>query len=153
MATRQLKQGDILLDKAEALVNTVNCVGVMGRGIALQFKNRFPENFVSYAAACKRKEVVPGKMHVYSTGKESPRFIINFPTKRHWREPSLLKDIEDGLLALVAEIKARGIKSIAIPPLGCGLGGLDWHIVRPLIQKRLGELQDVDIFIYEPLEY
>lgn len=120
-------QGDILKCEAEALVNTVNCVGVMGRGIALQFKRMFPENFKAYAAACKRREVRPGRMFVFETGQLTPpRYIINFPTKRHWRGKSRMDDIESGLVALVAVIRARGIRSIAIPPLGSGLGGLDW---------------------------
>ncbi len=112
------KKGNLLAEEAEALVNTVNCVGVMGRGIALQFKNVYPENFKAYAAACRREEVVPGKMFVYETGRlTNPRYIINFPTKRHWREQSRLQDIKSGLQDLVGEIRSRGITSIAIPPL------------------------------------
>src|SRR6201987_4374327 len=123
----ELTQGDILNASVEALVNTVNCVGVMGRGIALQFRKAFPENFKAYEAACKRKEVVPGRMFVYETGLlTGPRFVINFPTKRHWKGKSRIKDIEAGLVALAREVKDRGIRSIAVPPLGCGLGGLDW---------------------------
>ena len=122
--------GDILKANAEALVNTVNCVGVMGRGIALQFKNAFPENFAAYAKACQKKEVIPGKMFVYRTGTLiTPYFIINFPTKRHWRGKSLLEDIETGLLDLAGVIRHYGIRSIAIPPLGSGLGGLDDALV------------------------
>ena len=121
-------QGDMLKCEAEALVNTVNCVGVMGRGIAVQFKKMFPENFAAYAAACKRKEVQPGRMFVFETDELTfPRIIINFPTKRHWRGKSRIEDIESGLMALVATIRERGICSVAIPPLGSGLGGLDWH--------------------------
>jgi len=131
-------QRDILRADAEALVNTVNCVGFMGRGIAAQFKRAFPENFKSYETACKRKEVMPGKMHVFVTGQlTNPRFIINFPTKRHWRGKSRIEDIDSGLKALVKEVQERNIKSIAVPPLGCGLGGLDWQDVRPRIERAL----------------
>lgn len=144
-------RGDILRSEAEALVNTVNCVGVMGRGIALQFKNRFPENFNAYATACKRSEVQPGRMFVFDTGQLTPpRYIINFPTKRHWRGKSRMEDIDDGLVALVATIRARGIRSIAIPPLGSGLGGLDWPQVKPRIEAALRSLDDVQVIIFEP---
>jgi len=116
--------GDILKCEADALVNTVNCVGVMGRGIALQFKNAFPENFRAYETACKLGAVQPGQMFVYETGQLTPpRFIINFPTKRHWRGKSRIEDIEAGLVDLVGVIRDKGIRSIAIPPLGAGLGG------------------------------
>lgn len=142
--------GDILNDRADAIVNTVNCVGVMGRGIALQFKKAWPKNFEAYAAACKQDEVQPGRMFVYETGRLSPpRFIINFPTKRHWRGKSRLEDIESGLEDLRRVIAELGIESIAIPPLGSGLGGLDWPDVRSRIEASLGELE-VEIRIYEP---
>jgi O-acetyl-ADP-ribose deacetylase (regulator of RNase III) len=145
------KTGDILAEDAEALVNTVNCVGIMGRGIALQFKNRFPENFKAYETACKRQTVRPGKMFVFETGTLTfPRYIINFPTKRHWRGKSRLADIEAGLAALSDEIRARGIVSIALPPLGCGLGGLDWAQVRPLIDKALASFPDLKTTVFEP---
>ena len=145
------KTGDILTEDAEAIVNTVNCIGVMGRGIALQFKNAFPANFKSYAAACKREEVQPGRMFVFETGGlTNPKFIINFPTKRHWRGESRMEDIESGLKALTDAIKEKGIQSIAIPPLGSGLGGLDWSQVRSKIEETLKELQDVQAIIYEP---
>jgi O-acetyl-ADP-ribose deacetylase (regulator of RNase III) len=144
--------GDILRADADALVNTVNCVGIMGRGIALQFKNAFPANFKAYAAACKQEEVQPGRMFVFSTSKFKPRYIINFPTKRHWRGKSRIEDITAGLKALTDEIGSRGIRSIAIPPLGSGLGGLDWKDVRPLIEEALGGLQDVEVVVYEPTE-
>lgn len=145
------RRGDILSAEAEALVNTVNCVGVMGRGIALQFKRTYPLNFKAYVAACKRGEIQPGRMFVFETGElTNPRYIINFPTKRHWRGKSRVSDIESGLQALVAEIGNRGIRSIAIPPLGSGLGGLDWREVRPLIEHALASLNGVQIFVYEP---
>ena len=146
------KSGDILKEETEALVNTVNCVGIMGRGIALQFKKRFPDNFKTYAAACKREEVQPGKMFVFDTGEKliNPRYIINFPTKRHWRGASRIADIESGLDALAAEIRRHKIQSLAIPPLGSGLGGLDWSQVRPLIETALQSLDDVQVIVYEP---
>ena len=147
----KLTEGNVLEAGTEALVNTVNTVGVMGKGIALQFKRAFPENFTFYERACERGEVEPGRMLVFETGWVSPpRYIINFPTKRHWRSPSRLEDVESGLQALVEEIKTRGIRSIAIPPLGCGNGGLDWKEVRPLIEQALAPLQDVDIRLYSP---
>jgi O-acetyl-ADP-ribose deacetylase (regulator of RNase III) len=142
--------GDILTAPAEALVNTVNCVGIMGRGIALQFKNSFPRNFKAYAAACSRGEVQPGNMFTTETGEFSPKWIINFPTKRHWRGKSRLEDIESGLKALRQEILLKDIKSIAIPPLGSGLGGLEWNGVRSRIEHALADLSAVDILVYEP---
>lgn len=149
----QFKKGDLLKEDAEALVNTVNCVGIMGRGVALQFKNAFPENFKAYAAACKRAEVQPGMMFVYETRKlTAPRWIINFPTKRHWRGKSRLEDIEAGLAALVQVIRENDIRSIALPPLGSGLGGLDWRQVRTLIEKNLGDLPGVSVTVFEPGE-
>jgi O-acetyl-ADP-ribose deacetylase (regulator of RNase III) len=147
----EYKTGDILTEDAEALVNTVNCVGIMGRGIALQFKNAFPENFKSYVAACKHDEVQPGRMFVFETGQlTNPRYIINFPTKRHWRGKSRVEDIDAGLAALVKEIRSRNIRSIAIPPLGTGLGGLDWSEVRPRIEAALREFSDVKVVLFEP---
>ncbi len=146
-------QGNILAADAEALVNTVNCVGIMGRGIALQFKNVFPENFKSWLAACKRNEVMPGKMFAFETGAlTNPHYIINFPTKRHWKGKSRMEDIDAGLVALADEIKARNIRSIAVPALGSGLGGLRWNDVRPRIEAALRELSDVKVIIFEPDE-
>lgn len=145
------KTGDIFREKADAIVNTVNCVGVMGRGIALQFKKRFPENFKIYETACKRKEVVPGKMFVHETGSMfGPQYVINFPTKRHWRGASRIEDIESGLQDLAEVIAMLNIKSIALPPLGCGLGGLDWHEVRARIESTLSQLSNVEIIVFEP---
>lgn len=147
----ELTHGDILRSEAEALVNAVNCVGVMGRGLALQFKRAFPANFTAYAAACKRDEVQPGRMFVVETGQlTSPRFIVNFPTKRHWKAASRIEDIDAGLDALIADVKRRGIKSIAVPPLGCGLGGLDWADVRPRIERAFANLPDVRVLVYQP---
>jgi O-acetyl-ADP-ribose deacetylase (regulator of RNase III) len=147
----EITHGDILTADTEALVNTVNCVGVMGRGIALQFRKGYPENFKVYQAACEREEVRPGKMLVFETGLlTGPRYIVNFPTKRHWKGKSQMRDIEAGLPSLIEEIKRRGIRSIAIPPLGCGLGGLDWNEVRPKIVHALESLPDVRVLLFEP---
>src|SRR5580700_10013859 len=147
----EFKRGDILEANADALVNTVNCVGIMGRGIALQFKNAFVDNFKAYAAACRRQEVQPGRMFVFERHElGNPKYIINFPTKRHWRGKSRIDDIEAGLQALAGEILSRKIKSIAIPPLGSGLGGLDWRQVRARIEQYLGDLDDVQITVFEP---
>lgn len=147
----EYRTGDILQADAEALVNTVNCVGVMGRGIALQFKNAYPKNFQAYEKACAREEVQPGRMFVFETGQlTNPKYIINFPTKRHWRGKSRVEDIETGLKALAEEIRKRQIRSVAVPPLGSGLGGLDWRDVRPRIEKALSDLEDVRIIVFEP---
>jgi O-acetyl-ADP-ribose deacetylase (regulator of RNase III) len=148
----EFTSGDILKCEADALVNTVNCVGVMGRGIALQFKKFFPENFEAYAVACRHEAVQPGRMFVYETGQLGlPRFIINFPTKRHWRGRSRIEDIDAGLEDLVGVIRSKGIRSIAIPPLGSGLGGLDWDgEVRPRVERALETLKDVRVFVFEP---
>jgi len=147
----EYRTGNMFDDEAEALVNTVNCVGVMGRGIALQFKQRFPENFKEYAKACKLGSIVPGRMFVYDSAQMfGPRWIFNFPTKRHWRGASRMEDIEAGLDDFVKQIAERGVKSVVIPPLGCGLGGLDWREVRPLIAKKLESLPDVRFIVHEP---
>jgi O-acetyl-ADP-ribose deacetylase (regulator of RNase III) len=148
----EYKIGDILDEDAEALVNTVNCVGFMGRGISLQFKKTWPENYKAYAAACRRREVQPGRMFVFETGRlTNPRYIINFPTKRHWRGKSRMEDIEAGLNALVAEIQQRKIFSIAIPPLGAGLGGLAWPEVQIRIERAMCDLPDVRVIVFEPM--
>lgn len=146
----EYKSGNILEEKAEALVNTVNCVGFMGRGIALQFKKAWPENYKAYAAACRKQRVRPGRMFVFETGQlANPRYIINFPTKRHWRGKARVEDIEAGLKALVAEIRRRKIRSVALPPLGAGLGGLEWADVRASIERALSELSDVQFVVFE----
>jgi O-acetyl-ADP-ribose deacetylase (regulator of RNase III) len=147
-----ITHGDLLRqDDVDAIVNTVNCVGVMGKGIALQFKNKWPGNFDFYHAACKAGRVAPGKMLVFDAGAYAqPHYIINFPTKDHWRGSSKLSFIEDGLVDLVAHIQALGIRSIAIPPLGCGNGGLDWADVKPLIVQAFASLPEVDIRLFEP---
>ena len=143
-------QGDILRDESEAVVNTVNCVGVMGRGIALQFRNAYPANFRAYAKACQKGGVQLGQMFVQETGELAPRYIINFPTKRHWRGRSRMEDIDAGLKALVDTLRAKHIRSVAIPPLGSGLGGLAWNEVQPRIVAALSELPEVRVTIYEP---
>ena len=146
-----LIQGNILEADAEALVNTVNCVGVMGKGIALQFKQRFPKNFEFYERECKDGNVRPGRMSVFATGSMvNPKYIINFPTKRHWRGKSRIEDIESGLVDLIVQVKRLGIKSIALPPLGCGNGGLAWTDVRPVIQDAFAQVPGVRMILYEP---
>ena len=144
-------KGNFLEANAEALVNTVNCVGIMGKGIALQSKKAFPDNYEAYAQACKKGEVRPGRMFVYETKRMlNPKYIINFPTKRHWIGRSRYEDIESGLQALVVEARGRRIRSMAIPPLGCGSGGLDWAIIRPMIEHALSMLPDVEVHLYAP---
>lgn len=144
--------GNILKAKAEALVNTVNCVGVMGKGIALQFKKAFPEAYFNhYQTACRHQEVEPGKVHIWETGNLfNPRYIINFPTKKHWKGRSRYEYIEAGLQSLISELSRLGIQSVAIPPLGCGLGGLKWEKVRQMIEEAFSGLPNVDVFLYEP---
>lgn len=145
------KRGNLLAADVDALVNTVNTVGVMGKGIALQFKRAFPEMFKDYARAAKRDELALGKMHVWATEQLSgPRYVINFPTKGHWRSASRLDDIATGLDALRRTIMELGIRSIALPPLGCGQGGLQWSDVEPLIREKLGGLEGVDVLVFPP---
>lgn len=147
----EYSKGNLLVADAEALVNTVNCVGYMGKGIALQFKQAFPANFKAYEKACRADEVKPGHMFIFETGSMvNPRYIINFPTKRHWRGNSRLEDIESGLKALIEDVKRLGIRSIAVPPLGSGLGGLDWNVVRPMIEQAFADLPDVQVLLYGP---
>jgi O-acetyl-ADP-ribose deacetylase (regulator of RNase III) len=147
----ELMKGDILKADAQALVNTVNCVGIMGRGIALQFRKAFPENFKAYKSACDKELLHPGHMLVYDLNRfENPKYVINFPTKRHWKGKSKIEDIQCGLKALVEEVNQHKIRSIAIPPLGCGLGGLKWHQVKPMIRKAFENLADVHVLLYEP---
>lgn len=143
--------GDLLSAETDALVNTVNTVGVMGKGIALQFKKRFPGNFKAYAAACKAEQVQLGRMFVYDSGSmvTKPRWIINFPTKAHWRSRSRLEDVATGLDDLARVIVELGITSIAVPPLGCGHGGLRWSDVEPLIHEKLGGV-DAEVLVYPP---
>jgi len=143
--------GNLLEADAEAYVNTVNTVGVMGKGIALQIRQAFPEVFDEYRRAVKRREVQPGRMHVVATGNvTNPRFVINFPTKEHWRGKARLEFIREGLVDLVRVLKQHRIRSVAVPPLGCGSGGLRWSQVRPLIVSALEGLEDVRVLLYAP---
>lgn len=143
-------QGNLLEARAEALVNTVNTVGVMGKGIALMFKERFDENYRRYAAACKAKEVRTGKMFVTPVHElDGPRWIVNFPTKQHWRAPSRMEWVADGLQDLRRFLVEQQIKSVAIPPLGAGNGGLEWAEVREQVERILGDL-DIEILVFEP---
>ena len=147
----ELTTGNLLEASAEALVNTVNTVGVMGKGIALQFRQEFPRNYELYRSACKRGEVVPGKMFVVPTERlDNPKYIINFPTKRDWKSRSRVEDIEAGLVDLVDTIRREGIGSIAVPPLGCGNGGLNWAEVRPRILHALAAVPEVRVMLFEP---
>ncbi|HEX5199628.1 MAG TPA: macro domain-containing protein [Actinoplanes sp.] len=144
-------RGNLLTADVDALVNTVNTVGVMGKGIALQFKRAFPANFRAYRAACARGEVRLGEVWVFDTGVIGPRrYIINFPTKDHWRNSSKLSDIVDGLESLVAAVRELGVRSLAIPALGCGNGGLDWADVRPIIERACARMTGVRAVIYPP---
>jgi len=148
----EFTKGNLLEARADALVNTVNTVGVMGKGVALMFKEAFPDNFKAYEAACKRNAVQVG--HMFVTERQDllgpPKFIINFPTKEHWRYPSKLEWIDAGLEDLKRVVLEKRIRSIAIPPLGSGNGGLDWTDVRPRIEKALGDLPDVRVIVFEP---
>ena len=147
----KLQKGDILRSDAQALVNTVNCVGIMGKGLALQFKKAFPENFKFYARACEHGEVHLGSMLVYDLNRMTgPRYIINFPTKQHWKNQSRLGDIEAGLKDLVKTVRDLHIQSIAIPPLGCGLGGLNWSDVRARIEAAFRAVPELDVSLFEP---
>jgi O-acetyl-ADP-ribose deacetylase (regulator of RNase III) len=153
-------KGNLLEAKTEALVNAVNCVGVMGKGIALQFRREFSEDyFKDYKRACQSGELAIGKVHVYElktpkfdapVSAFSPRFIVNFPTKNHWREQSRITDIESGLQSLVEAIKENEIKSMAMPALGCGLGGLDYAEVKPLIEEAFVHLPNVKVLLFVP---
>ncbi|GAA4977810.1 macro domain-containing protein [Pseudonocardia tropica] len=144
--------GNLLQDDVEALVNTVNTVGVMGKGVALQFKQAFPANYKAYRAACHRGEVRLGRMFVWDSGQLGPRrYIVNFPTKGHWRSASQLSDVRDGLNDLVRVLGDLEIASIALPALGCGNGGLRWDDVRPLIEDTLGPL-DMEVIVHPPAD-
>ena len=146
-------QGDIFAAGTDAVVNAVNTVGVMGKGLALQFKHAYPEMFVEYQSWCRAGELRVGKMHVWERSVEfgGPRLIINFPTKRHWRDPSRVEDIQAGLDELAVVVGEWEVRSIAIPALGCGLGGLEWSEVELLIVAAMEPLtDDLDIFVYRP---
>lgn len=142
-------QGDIFQSPAQVLTNTVNCVGVMGKGVALEFKNRYRGLFEDYKALCDKRAVVPGKPYLWENDRVQ---ILNFPTKRHWKDNSRLDDIEAGLKYLADNYAKMGIDSIAMPALGCGNGGLQWSNVQPLIDKYLGSILDLDVYVYQPLQ-
>ncbi|MDD5482449.1 MAG: macro domain-containing protein [Kiritimatiellae bacterium] len=139
--------GNILQSKAQTLVNTVNCIGVMGKGIALEFKKKFPEMFDDYLKKCEHGEVKPGVPYIFKT--LFPPQIVNFPTKDHWKSASKITDIEKGLNFLLAHYKEWGITSLAIPPLGCGNGQLEWRIVGPLIYKYIRQM-DIPVEMFAP---
>ena len=146
------RQKDILCCSAEALVNPVNCVGTMGKGLALQFKISFPKNFYAYGKMCRTGRIRIGEVFIFALDDEDQpqRFIINFPTKRDWRDASKLQEIQAGLEDLVRKVVDFKIGSIAVPALGCGLGGLDWHDVKPLIVQAFEPLTDVKLILFEP---
>ena len=148
----EMTAGDLLENKdVEALVNTVNIFGVMGKGIALQFRKKYPKMFIEYKKACQNNELKMGEMYIYDLGEnQKPRYIINFPTKRHWREKSKLEYIKSGLINLVKTARNLNIKSVAIPALGCKNGGLSWGQVRPYIQTVFKKTEDIKAIIYEP---
>ena len=142
------KDGDIFKDTSEAIINAVNCVGVMGKGIALKFKEKYPDNYIMYKAACNRKEVKIGKMFIY---KESNKTIINFPTKQHWHNDSKIEYIKEGLKDLVKALQSLNIESVAMPAIGCGNGGLSWDIVKKTIKEYLSDV-DMSIIVYNPVD-
>lgn len=143
------KTGNIFNSSAQVITNTVNCVGVMGKGLALAYKKQFPEMFEDYKARCSENMVKPGVPYLWENDSVQ---ILNFPTKRHWKQNSLLNDIEMGLKYLSKNYRDMGISSLALPPLGCGLGGLNWADVKNLINKYLGPLEDLDVYVYESTE-
>lgn len=148
----ELTQGNLLEAQVDALINTVNTEGVMGKGIALQFKQAYPEMFKAYVKACAAGEVRLGRVHVFDLGGlvGGPRWIINFPTKGHWKAHSRLADIDAGLEDLLVQIRRLGIRSVAVPPLGCGHGGLDWADVRPRIETAFASAPEITVALYPP---
>lgn len=157
--TLEFKKGNLFESHDEAIVNTVNCVGVMGKGIALQYKNLFPENYTEYKKQCSQKNIVPGKMFVYEYKTEDlftehkPQFIINFPTKDHWRAKSKIEYVEQGLDDFINVITQKNIRSISMPAIGCGNGGLEWSNVKKIIVRKLSELDEITVNVYEPKDY
>jgi O-acetyl-ADP-ribose deacetylase (regulator of RNase III)/uncharacterized protein YwgA len=150
------KQGDMFGTRADAIVNTVNCVGVMGKGVALEFKRRWPENYEEYRELCQRKALRPGKVFVHRNSdmldRENWDFLINFPTKDHWKQKSKIEYVDKGLDDFLVKVRNLGIRSVVLPPLGCGNGGLDWTDVKALIMRKLSSVDDVEFFIFEPAE-
>ncbi|WP_299461601.1 macro domain-containing protein [uncultured Microscilla sp.] len=150
MAITFKKAGSLFDENVAAIVNPVNTVGVMGKGLALEFKKRFPKNYELYRTACKSDEVCTGQMFVTHTGN-TPGIIVNFPTKQHWRGKSKLAYVSEGLDDLAKVIATEKVASIALPPLGCGYGGLAWAEVKPLIEEKLAEVaNDVEVIVFEP---
>lgn len=145
----EIGRGNLLTADVDALVNTVNTTGVMGKGLALQFKRAFPEVFRDYERACRAGEVEIGRMHVVER-LASPRLIVNFPTKKHWRGASKLAYVEAGLEDLIRVLRERAVTSVAVPPLGCGLGGLQWSDVEPRIRAAFAQLPDARVLLYPP---
>lgn len=152
--TLTFKTGDLFKEPAEAIVNTVNCVGVMGKGVALEVKRRWPDNFKAYRRLCDQGLLRPGRMYVHEEGDmlSGRRFLINFPTKDHWRDPSRLEYIEEGLVDLVAQVERLGIRTVVMPPLGCTNGGLDWAVVKALLTDRLSTTRDTEFVVFEPTD-
>ncbi|WP_434743019.1 macro domain-containing protein [Micromonospora sp. SH-82] len=149
-----ISNGDLLTADAEALVNAVNTVGVMGKGIALQFKDAHPANYESYRTACAAKRVRLGEMHVFDSATPGPRrYVINFPTKGHWRANSQATDIQAGLTDLVRVVRERRIASVAVPALGCGNGLLEWDRVRPMIEHAFADLPDIRVLLFPPPQH
>ena len=148
--TIAFKQGNLLTEPVDVLVCPVNCVGVMGKGLALQFKRQFPDNFRAYRQACRDGVLRPGRVLSVPTGQPLPRYVINLPTKRHWRNPSRLDDVDAGLKALAIELQMLDVTSIAIPALGCGLGGLDWSQVKPFVVATFAEFPELLVVVFEP---
>lgn len=147
----KIVRGNLLDAQVDALVNTVNTVGVMGKGIALQFKKAFPDNFKAYELACKKNLLTPGGVLVYQVGGiTKPRYIINLATKKHWRGKSNIGYVKTGIKKLLIEIRRLNIQSVAIPPLGCGNGGLEWGEVLPMIEATFSELPDIEVLVFEP---
>lgn len=144
--------GDIFKANTEAIVNPVNCVGVMGKGLALEFKKRFPYNYHEYKIQCANDLLEIGEMLITGPYEKLPKYIINFPTKKDWRNPSQLEWIQEGLITLHKTITDYEIESIAIPALGVGNGGLKWSLVKPLIEYHLNDLSSVvNITVYTPI--
>lgn len=147
----KLNSGDILLANTDAIVNTVNCAGVMGKGIALQFKMKYPDNYKYYKKICDQGRMMIGHVLVFECSQTNhPKYIINFPTKRHWKGKSTIDDIKKGLVSLISEVRQLNIQTIAIPALGSGLGGLDWKQVKPIIIDAFSGLPEVEVQLYEP---
>jgi len=147
----QYSDNDLFACGAQALVNPVNCVGTMGKGLALAFKQNFPRNYQAYVQACRAGQIQPGRIMVFDRGTpSSPRYIINLPTKRHWRESSRLEDVEEGLRDMLRVLDRYAIESVGIPALGCGWGGLDWQIVRERMQDILAHQPSVSFTLFPP---